>query len=170
MSLQDLGGLGEFIGSIAVVLSLLYLAVQIRQNTKAERATSRQTILDTFYAALWDLGASSERQRVLKAGFANFETLSDQDKAIFQLTLLRYIGNLYNGILLRQSDMVDEETFSIIANTAVSTLATAGGRQWWEASRDGSSPTIRDYIDRRLADTDDLPPPLTDSSPWWRST
>jgi len=169
MNLQDLGSLGEFVGSIAVVLSLLYLAVQIRQNTKTERTASRQTILDTFHAALWDLGASSERQRVLKAGFANFETLSDGDKAIFQLTILRFIGNLYNGLLLQRADMLDEETFSIIADTAVSSLLTTGGRQWWAASRDGQSPTTREYIDRRLSDADDLPLPLTDSSPWWGS-
>ena len=35
MTLQDLGGLGEFIGAVAVVVSLIYLAVQVRQNTGA---------------------------------------------------------------------------------------------------------------------------------------
>ncbi len=33
MTLEDLGNLGEIIGAIAVVISLVYLAVQIRQNT-----------------------------------------------------------------------------------------------------------------------------------------
>ena len=33
MTLEDLGNLGEFIGAIAVVVSLAYLAYQIRQNT-----------------------------------------------------------------------------------------------------------------------------------------
>jgi hypothetical protein len=169
MNLQDLGSLGEFVGSIAVVLSLLYLAVQIRQNTATERTSSRQTILDTFYTALWDLGASPERKRVLTAGLANFEALSDQDKATFQLTMIRYLGNVYNGLLLRDAGMLDEETFSVIADTMLATLITTGGRQWWAASQDGSPPTIRDYIDRRLSDTDNLPPSLTDSSPWWRS-
>jgi uncharacterized membrane protein YebE (DUF533 family) len=34
MSLQDLGSLGEFIGSIAVLATLIYLAYQTRQTTK----------------------------------------------------------------------------------------------------------------------------------------
>jgi hypothetical protein len=38
MTLQDLGGLGELIGAVAVVLSLAYLAVQVRQNTRALNA------------------------------------------------------------------------------------------------------------------------------------
>jgi hypothetical protein len=42
MSLNDLANLGQIIGAIAVVISLIYLALQIRQNTNAVRsATAR---------------------------------------------------------------------------------------------------------------------------------
>lgn len=34
MTLDDLGNIGEFVGAIAVVVSLIYLALQIRQNTR----------------------------------------------------------------------------------------------------------------------------------------
>jgi len=40
MTLQDLGNLGEFVGALAVVISLLYLAFQIRQNTRALHSSS----------------------------------------------------------------------------------------------------------------------------------
>ena len=33
MTLQDLGNIGEFVGAIGVVASLIYLALQIRQNS-----------------------------------------------------------------------------------------------------------------------------------------
>ena len=33
MTIQDLGALGDMIGGVAVVASLIYLAIQIRQNT-----------------------------------------------------------------------------------------------------------------------------------------
>ena len=33
MTFQDLGGIGEFIGGIGVIVSLLYLAVQIRRSS-----------------------------------------------------------------------------------------------------------------------------------------
>ncbi len=35
MTIQDLGALGEFLGSIAVLATLIYLALQTRQNTAA---------------------------------------------------------------------------------------------------------------------------------------
>ncbi|MEP1469340.1 MAG: hypothetical protein ABJK25_00045 [Halieaceae bacterium] len=40
MTLEQFGNLGEAIGGIAVVISLLALAIQLRQNTKAVRAES----------------------------------------------------------------------------------------------------------------------------------
>ena len=44
MSIQDLGSVGELVGAVAVVLSLLYLATQIRQNTQATRASSYEDV------------------------------------------------------------------------------------------------------------------------------
>ena len=40
MSLRDLGNLGEFIGAMGVVVSLVYLARQMSQNTVSVRAAS----------------------------------------------------------------------------------------------------------------------------------
>ena len=44
MTLADLGNLGEFIGSIGVVISLVYVGLQIRQNTEATRDMSAQNL------------------------------------------------------------------------------------------------------------------------------
>ena len=47
MILSDLGDLGDFLGGIGVIATLVYLAIQIRRNTFAVRSTS----LDSAYAA-----------------------------------------------------------------------------------------------------------------------
>ena len=44
MSLEDLGNIGEFVGAIAVVFSLIYLAFNIRQNTR--QLSQRQVGVD----------------------------------------------------------------------------------------------------------------------------
>ena len=44
MSIMELGALGEFLGSIGVIATLVYLAVQIRSNTKATKAQALQEI------------------------------------------------------------------------------------------------------------------------------
>lgn len=50
MSLIELGALGEFIGSIAVLATLVYLVFQIRQNTLSIRSQSRFHVLEALNA------------------------------------------------------------------------------------------------------------------------
>ncbi len=46
MSIQDWGAVGEILGAIAVVVTLIYLAAQIRQNTRSSRSATRQALAD----------------------------------------------------------------------------------------------------------------------------
>jgi hypothetical protein len=48
MTILELGALGEFVGAIAVVLTLAYLAVQIRQNTQAMEESRRLALAQTY--------------------------------------------------------------------------------------------------------------------------
>ena len=45
MDLTQLANLGELIGGVAVIASLLYLAFQVRQNTVHSRAYSQRDML-----------------------------------------------------------------------------------------------------------------------------
>ena len=45
---QLLGNFGEFVGAIAVVLTLVYLVFQIRQNTRSIRSQSRYYVLEAL--------------------------------------------------------------------------------------------------------------------------
>jgi len=52
MSLQDLGNLGELIAALATVLTLGYLALQLKQNTNALRSqTFQQSSMDMSMTA-----------------------------------------------------------------------------------------------------------------------
>ena len=44
MSIQDLGALGEFVAAIAVIVSLVYLAIQVRRAGKMAKASVLQSL------------------------------------------------------------------------------------------------------------------------------
>ena len=46
MDWEAIGAIGEIIGAIAVLLTIVYLADQIKQNTKAVKAATQQAISD----------------------------------------------------------------------------------------------------------------------------
>jgi hypothetical protein len=47
MTLDDLGNLGDFLGAIAVLVTLVYLAIQVRQSSAIIRAQTRQSLADS---------------------------------------------------------------------------------------------------------------------------
>jgi hypothetical protein len=48
MTIAELGSLGEFIASFGVLITLIYLAIQMRQNTKAVRLNTAHSITEEF--------------------------------------------------------------------------------------------------------------------------
>lgn len=48
MTIMELGALGEFLGAIAVFATLVYLAVQVRQNTRSLDAAQRLALAQTY--------------------------------------------------------------------------------------------------------------------------
>ncbi len=48
MTIMELGALGEFLGSIAVLATLVYVSVQVRQNTIAMRDAKRLALAQTY--------------------------------------------------------------------------------------------------------------------------
>jgi hypothetical protein len=60
MSIQDLGAIGELIAACATVVTLLYLAVQIRQNNRSlQEATSAS--INQGYASINSRLSSDEQ-------------------------------------------------------------------------------------------------------------
>ncbi len=53
-TLQDLGNLGEFVGALGVVISLIYLAKQMQQNTTSVRAEMDPSALSPEEKVRWD--------------------------------------------------------------------------------------------------------------------
>ncbi len=60
MNWEAIGAVGEVVGALAVVLTLAYLAVQIRQNTNLSKADALQRSTDQYTKLLLDIGSNPE--------------------------------------------------------------------------------------------------------------
>ena len=70
MDIQDLGALGELIGSIAVVVTLIYLAKQIRHNTDETEISNSSAFLELQTSLITPMAVHTEFcQQWLRAGF-----------------------------------------------------------------------------------------------------
>jgi len=91
MSISDLGSLGEFIASITVLVTLIYVAVQIRQNTNATRAVSHHAITDSLNQINLSLAKDEVLAQLWLSGFNDRSSLSALHREQFDALLRSYM-------------------------------------------------------------------------------
>ena len=64
------------IGAIAVVISLFYVASQIRQNTNAVRSATAQTVHEHFAKWYHLVAADDELSQIVATGLRDYGSLS----------------------------------------------------------------------------------------------
>ena len=76
MNWDAVGVSAEVLGAVAVVATLAYLAVQIRQNTKAVRASALDASINSFEEDRRSISESSELAQICMRAMENHENLS----------------------------------------------------------------------------------------------
>jgi len=99
MSLNDLANLGQIIGAIAVVISLIYVALQIRQNTNAVRSATAQTVHEHFANWYRLVAADGELARIVANGLRDYGSLSEQERVRFVAAFMSFLSYSQNAFL-----------------------------------------------------------------------
>jgi len=151
MTLSDLANLGDFISAAAVVVSLVYLAVQVRQNTRMMRVSTHHALNTAWNTLNVAYGADPAVSSLLDQGSKDYSQLNRNER-------MRY-GMLMNAIFGVHSDMfrqvrerlVSEEEWASHTHVIAMTLALPGAQAWWERSAKIYPEAFRQEVSRILA-------------------
>jgi len=80
MSLQELASIGEFVGGLAVLVTLIYLAIELRSNTKTLKAEVNNTTYLDWSEFNTMLSQHPDREVIARA-FSPNETFKNFDPA-----------------------------------------------------------------------------------------
>ena len=143
MNWDAIGAIGEIVGAIAVVVSLAYLAVQIRQNTKQVAEQVKALKLEGHNAAAND--HSRFRQSIIQSpqvaslwrrGKLNYIDLSPDEQAqVGELFRDYFWANANMQLRNLQSGAVDDSLWDIAVAGLRPYLENEGVRQWWAESK-----------------------------------
>ena len=79
LDITTLAAWGEFFGGIAVVVSLIYLAGQVRQNSMRQRASTTAATAQTQFLQIALVVQDPEMARIWWEGLADYDSLSDSE-------------------------------------------------------------------------------------------
>jgi len=136
MTLEALGNLGEFVGSIAVLVSLIYLGIQVKKSTETERTSTYQSIVSDFGRMNQSLASDPELLFLYVKALEEYESLTPPEKArvsqVFYMTF-RYFENMYYQ---HRKGYLEAEVWVGWKRLMLTYFGRPGFASWWQARRD----------------------------------
>ena len=158
MGLSQLADLGELLGGVAVVASLVYLAVQIRQNTRTVRASTLHQNTD-LWSSLFLRLAEPDLARAYVAGMAGEPDIRPLQYTQFFFVCRSMFLAFENQYYQMRHGVLDSEAYaSYERSISTQFLACRGFRLWWEMNRSVFSPEFVDHLDAMIADVPEADP------------
>ena len=139
MTFEELGGLGEFVGALAVLASLIYVARQIHQNTKATRLATFQAGFDASQSIFDAAARDAELARILRIGLADPSKLTEDEYARLFWWVFLALRLAENGFFQHQAGAVDDDTWKARSRGYENLLASPTVNAIWKTL----SPTFR---------------------------
>jgi len=164
MNWDAIGAIGEIVGAVAVVASIAYLAVQIRQNANLAAGAAQREVMSEFQLNIDRLGESPE---VFQRGLRDFDAMPRADQLRFHALICRFINQLEQPLRMLERGLETQDNVDIYGDICVAIVLEPGGQQIWDRTRSLYFPLSRQYIEKRLENKDTLPRPLIEIVPWF---
>lgn len=149
MNWDAINAVGEMLGALAVLVSLLYLSVQIRQNTASVKSSTFQNAITSISHVSLAIATDKEAANVVYTAFAgNTAELSEQERFRAGLLLTGLFRNYENFWFQYQSGVMDEDMWQGICNAMLGYYRMPYVRQWWAERSSIFSPKFAEFLDR----------------------
>jgi hypothetical protein len=134
MNWDAIGAVGELVGAGAVVATLFYLAVQVRQSNGLARRSEMNTGQDQI--SRWRMALASNRQlaEVFANGLTERGSLDEVDQARFDAMLGEVVWSGYHVWDRARVGLLRDDEWQGFGQSIATLLASSGGSVWWEES------------------------------------
>ena len=143
MTLQDIGTIGELVAVAAALVTLIYVAIQVRDNARAldrsnefAQASSIRDINVMFCEVNWRLAGDGELADIYTRALGG-ESLTPTETPRFVAFLNTYIATIENligqqSLDLGYSELDSDSAIDLMAPIVRDLLATEAGARWWQ--------------------------------------
>jgi hypothetical protein len=147
---EALGAIANVLTAVGVIATLIYLAIQIRQNTKAVRSSSIQNLVQSFSTTAQ---AAVENEYIipllLKAN-SGTDSLTEEERARlhfwFIMTFRRFEGVYFQ----RDLGIVDADVIDGFERSHIAILASKSAQEWWANSKEIFNAGFVSYLEHLL--------------------
>ena len=153
---QLLGNYGEFVGAIAVVITLIYLAIQVRHSKETTEANTKAIELQAYQA--WQAAnlqinvgwSNSPHAKLIAPGLADSRSLTEESFLSFMMMHLGMLQIAQSTDYLYRKGSLDRALWEAEMDRAAGLLSAPGVRQMWDAdAKTQLTPQFAQFLESR---------------------
>lgn len=166
MTFSEIASLGELISGIAVLISLIYLAVQVRQAKVNQQLAIRQARADRMVDML-TTATEPTFALAYTMGFAGREDMTLTQVVQFMYGFMAWFRNAENFYYQHEDGLLDERAYQAFVVELKGALLSPGIQVMWRRYHSSFGVEFVEFIDGLLSE---LPPrEIKDSLELWKS-
>lgn len=149
-TLQDLGSLGEFVGAMGVVISLVYLARQMSQNTTSVRAASFNSMTENSLRLLEPSFRDCDFADFLHRAQRDPSSLAPNEQLrwdAYMTAVYRHFGNL---VYQYRVGALDRQMWQSYRDTLKKHLTIPSWRAWFEENKEVFSTSLVELVEQAV--------------------
>ena len=145
---QMLGNYGEFVGAIAVVVTLAYLSVQIRQNSRTVEESVRALRLNAADSTVESFSRYRERlsrpevAALFVKGIDDYFSLNEPERVQFGAVMDEYFFTYWSVFRRREEGTYEREDWNAHVNAIRQVLSRPGAADWWSERKSVYPPSF----------------------------
>jgi len=149
VTIQDLGSINELVAAIATIITLAYLARQIRASARATALESIRVEAASGEAALLAVAENGELADIFERGLADQGSLDPPETTRFTM-IISVIVSSSEVAFMQQRVGIGTGYVDEVGANGVSFLRAPGGRQWWRKNRHQFRSDYADWLEQQL--------------------
>jgi hypothetical protein len=140
MNWDAIGAIAESVGALTVIITLIYLTIQLRQNTKAIEHSSYRAVFDDAYQWMYKVIENPDVAKLYMAGMKG-EELSSSDRLRFSLLL--------NTLFVHWGHAFNAGAFEIVNNSQIAGVLSypVGAAHWRRVVSKGTISLTPEFIE-----------------------
>lgn len=147
MALEQLQLISSIIGTIAVSLTVVYLAIQVKRSTKATYSQTYQFATQALGDMAAIVGESKEKSRIMSVGMADPSQLDEDEYRQFAYLGISLFRRYENVFFQYSSGLIDEDFWTGHRENLLWFFHRPGTQVWWQERRLGFSKNFRDFLE-----------------------
>ena len=148
MNWDAVGAVGEIVGAVAVFATLVYLSIQIRQNTKSVRASALDASITALSAIRQSTYENPDLSELHLKGSTSPESLSEEEAFRYRLFLHNVFLSFWHMFTQSRYADLPGDVWEVQKPVIVRVVCSAGGQWFWQNYKAEFEESFREEVDR----------------------